>query len=219
MSWNLFVRAQQEGQFDLLFDVFDIDESILGALRYDTDLFDAPTIARMLGHFQTLLASVSANPDQTVALLPILTDTERHQLLVEWNDTEKEYPRDRCVHELFEMQVELTPDAVAVLSEERHLTYRELNRRSNQLAHYLRMLGVGPEVLVGICVERSRGNGGGNPWYPQGWRRLRAFGPGLSSGASGLHARRRAGRCVIDAATVVGAIGGASIAARTGDLS
>ena len=149
------IRAQQEGQFDLLFDVFDVDESILGALRYDTDLFDAPTIARMLGHFQTLLESVSANPDQIVALLPILTHTERHQLLVEWNDTEKEYPRDRCVHELFEMQVELTPDAVAVLFEERHLNYRELNRRSNQLAHYLRKLGVGPEILVGFCVDRS----------------------------------------------------------------
>jgi amino acid adenylation domain-containing protein len=148
-------RAQQEGQFDLLFDVFDIDESISGALRYDTDLFDAPTISRMLGHFQTLLQSITANPDQSVALLPILTETERQLMLVEWNDTEKEYPRDRCVHELFERQAELTPDAVALKFEERRVTYRELNRRSNQLAHYLRTLGVGPEVLVGLCVERS----------------------------------------------------------------
>ncbi len=148
-------RAQQEGQFDLLFDVFDVDESIFGALRYDTDLFDGPTIVRMLGHFQTLLASVIANPDQKVALLPILTEAERHLLLVEWNETAKEYPRDRCVHELFELQVEQTPEAVAILFEERHLTYRELNRRSNQLAHYLRSLGVGPEVMVGLCVERS----------------------------------------------------------------
>jgi len=85
----------------------------------------------------------------------MLTAKEREQLLVEWNETRREYPRERCIHELFEKQVELTPEAVAVVYEEQELSYRELNRRANQLAHYLRGLGVGPEVLVGICVERS----------------------------------------------------------------
>ena len=86
---------------------------------------------------------------------PRLTEAERHRLLVEWNDTRTEYPRDRCIHELFEAQAERTPEAVAVVYEDRQLTYRELNRRANQLAHCLRIVGVGPEVLVGICVERS----------------------------------------------------------------
>src|SRR3712207_466744 len=82
-------------------------------------------------------------------------EVERHQLLFEWNETHTEYPTDACIHELFEEQARRTPDAVAVVFEEEQLSYRELNRRSNQLAHYLRKLGVGPEVLVGVCMERS----------------------------------------------------------------
>src|SRR4029453_10656490 len=86
--------------------------------------------------------------------LPLLTKTERQQL-VEWNDTKTDYPQDRCIHQLFEAQVERTPDAVAVVCEGQQLTYQELNRRTNQLAHHLRELGVGPEVMVAICMERS----------------------------------------------------------------
>ncbi len=87
--------------------------------------------------------------------MPLLTAAERHQLLVEWNDTKAEYPSDKCVHQLFEAQVERSPDAVAVVFEDQQLTYRELNAKANQLAHYLQKLGVKAEVLVGICVQRS----------------------------------------------------------------
>src|SRR5713226_1515130 len=96
-----------------------------------------------------------ANSEQHLSDSPLLTETEKHQLLVEWNNTKRDYPKDECIHELFEEQVERTPDAVALVFEDQQLNYRELNRRGNQLAHYLRKLGVGPEVLVGICLERS----------------------------------------------------------------
>ncbi|OUL34979.1 amino acid adenylation domain-containing protein, partial [Nostoc sp. 106C] len=92
---------------------------------------------------------------QNIAKLPLLSVSEQHQLLWQWNDTQVDYPQDQCIHLLFEKQVERTPDAVAVVFEDQQLTYRELNQRANQLAHYLQSLGVGPEVLVGICVERS----------------------------------------------------------------
>ncbi|HEY9657256.1 MAG TPA: amino acid adenylation domain-containing protein, partial [Allocoleopsis sp.] len=96
-----------------------------------------------------------ANPNQAITELPLLTESERQQLLVEWNNTQTHYPQDKCIHQLFEEQVDRTPDAVAVVFENQQLTYRELNQRANQLAHYLQTLGVGPEALVGICVERS----------------------------------------------------------------
>jgi amino acid adenylation domain-containing protein len=131
------------------------DQELLIQISYDTNRFDTETIVRMLGHFQTLLESIVANPDQKISELPILTEPERHQLLVEWNNTKTEYPQDKCIHQLFEEQVEQSPDAIAVIFENQQLTYRELNTRANQLAHYLQTLGVGPEVLVGICLERS----------------------------------------------------------------
>src|SRR5215210_8564591 len=106
----------------------------------------------MLGHLHTLLRGIVEDPDQRLSELPLLSEAERHRLLLGWNDTATEYPRDRCVHELFEEQVERTPHAVAVVFEDQQLTYRELNRRANQLAHHLRAQGVGPEVLVGICT-------------------------------------------------------------------
>ncbi len=118
-------------------------------------MFDAVTIARMAGHWQTLLEGIVADPKQRLSDLPLLTEADRQQLLVEWNDTRRAYPRDQCIHELFEGQVERTPDAVAVVFENSQLTYRELNQRANQLARHLQALGVGPEVLVGICMERS----------------------------------------------------------------
>ncbi|AFZ17945.1 non-ribosomal peptide synthetase [Allocoleopsis franciscana] len=130
-------------------------EGISGFVVYSTDLFDAATITRMLDHFQKLLEGIVANPEQRLADLPLLKEAERHQLLVEWNNTQIEYTKDRCVHQLFEAQVEKTPDAVALIFENQEITYGELNRRSNQLAHYLRKQGVGEEVLVGLCLERS----------------------------------------------------------------
>ncbi|MEG5035145.1 amino acid adenylation domain-containing protein [Microcoleus sp. AT3-D2] len=124
-------------------------------IAYDTRRFDAAAIARMIGHFKTLLEGMAANQNQRLAEIPLLTAAELHQQLVEWNNTHKDYPKDKCIHQLFEEQVEKSPDATAVIFEDTHLSYQELNRRSNQLAHRLRKLGVGPDVLVGICVERS----------------------------------------------------------------
>ena len=113
------------------------------------------TIRRMLGHYQTLLEGIVANPDRRLSELPLLTGAERQQMLVEWNQTGATYPKDRCLHELIEEQVERTPDATAVVFEDMQLTYRQLNQRANQLARHLQELGVGPDTLVGICMERS----------------------------------------------------------------
>jgi amino acid adenylation domain-containing protein len=142
-------------KFDLTLFVEETEQGLTGAIEYNTDLSRADTITRMLGHFQTLLTSIVANPDKRLSELQLLTDAEQHQLLVEWNDTQTDYPQDKCIHQLFEEQCLRTPDAVAVVFEDQPLTYRELNNRANQLAHYLQQLGVQPDVLVGICVERS----------------------------------------------------------------
>jgi len=124
-------------------------------ITYDRSRFDFSAISRMLGHLRSLLDSMVANPARRIADLPLLSGAERHQLLVEWNDTTRDYPGDKCIHQLFEQQAERTPDAVAVVFEYRQLTYRELNARANQLAHYLKKLGVGPEAVVGILMARS----------------------------------------------------------------
>ncbi|MCT7989055.1 non-ribosomal peptide synthetase [Laspinema olomoucense] len=142
-------------KFDLGLSMENTASGLLGMWEYNTDLFDEATIARMAGHFQTLLEGIVANPKQSISELPLLTPAARHQLLVEWNNTSTEYPQNKCIHQLFEAQVEHSPDAVAVVFEGEQLTYRELNAKANQLAHYLQSLGVGPEVLVGICLERS----------------------------------------------------------------
>jgi len=123
--------------------------------EYNTDLFHEATIERMAAHFETLLEGIVANPEQRLTELPLLTAPERSQLLIEWNDTAVDYCRDVCIHTLFEEQVEINGDKVALISETARLTFGELNQRANQLAHYLKRRGVGPEVLVGICVERS----------------------------------------------------------------
>jgi len=146
---------QQEGQFDLDLELAEGDSSIFGAFKYNTDLFDGSTIERMAVHFQNLLMGIVENPQQAVGEIPMLNTEERHQLLVEWNHTVRAYPREKCIHQLFESQVERTPNAVAVVWENQQLTYRELNQRANQLANYLKSLGVKPELLVGICIERS----------------------------------------------------------------
>ena len=109
----------------------------------------------MAGHYQMMLEGIAANPDQRLSELPLLTEAERHKLLVEWNNTGTDYPRDKCIHELFEEQVERTPDAIAVVFEDQQLTYRELNEQGKSTGASPEKTGVGPEVLVGICVERS----------------------------------------------------------------
>ena len=142
-------------RFDLEVHLWELPEGLEGVFCYNADLFDGATIARMIQHFETLLVAIVANPQQPVALLPLLTQDENHQLLVEWNNTQADYPHNQCIHQLFEEQVQRTPNAVAVVYENQQLTYRELNSRANQLAHYLQSLGVGADVLVGICVKRS----------------------------------------------------------------
>ncbi|EGJ29281.1 MULTISPECIES: non-ribosomal peptide synthetase [Moorena] len=142
-------------KFDLTLLMEETGSGIEAKLEYNSDLFDQPTIVRIVGHFQTLLEGIVANPQAQVSTLPLLTAVERQQLLVEWNNTDSDYPQDKCVHQLFEQQVEKTPDAVAVVCDGEQLTYKQLNQRANQLAHHLLSLGVRPEALVGICVERS----------------------------------------------------------------
>ena len=124
-------------------------------IDYDSRRFDDATIERMLGHFKRLLEGMVSDPEQRVSELTTLSELEQRQLLVEWNDTQSDYPQGECLHQLIEAQVERSPDSVALVFENRQLTYRELNARANQLARHLRVLGVGPEVLVGLCMERS----------------------------------------------------------------
>lgn len=136
---------------------------LLLKIEYDRQRFEQATMTRMLGHLATLLEGMAANPHQCLAKLPLLTAAERQQLLVDWNDTQVNYPQEKCIHQLFEAQVERTPDAVAVVwpaiasqqGQDEQLTYQELNCRANQLAHHLQQLGVGPDVLVAINLTRS----------------------------------------------------------------
>ncbi|MEH2381704.1 MAG: amino acid adenylation domain-containing protein [Nostoc sp.] len=149
---------EQEGtiaKFDLTLYMTETSAGLGCEWEYNTDLFDRSTIERMTSHFENLLSAIASNPQQRVSELPLLSTSERQQLLFEWNDTNREYLKDKCIYELFEDQVDSTPDAVAVVFQEQQLTYQQLNGRANQLANYLRTLGVGAEVLVGICVERS----------------------------------------------------------------
>jgi amino acid adenylation domain-containing protein len=144
----------ETAHFDLTLEMAETEQGLTATFVYNTDLFDGGTIARMLENFQTLLEAVVADPAQRLSDLPLLRETERQQLM-EWNGYKIDCPQDLCVHQLFEAQVERTPDAIAVVFGSDQMTYRELNRRANQLAHHLRVLGVGPELLVAICLERS----------------------------------------------------------------
>ncbi|HKN84164.1 MAG TPA: amino acid adenylation domain-containing protein, partial [Pyrinomonadaceae bacterium] len=142
-------------KFDLTFLATETEAGINCTLEYNTDLFDETTITRMLGHLRRLFEAAVANPLQRIGDLPLLNAAEQHQLLVEWNSTPTEYPRHRCVHESFEEQVARAPEATALVFEDETLTYGELNERANRLAHRLRALGVGPEITVGVLMDRS----------------------------------------------------------------
>lgn len=142
-------------KFDLSLELWEIPDGLKGILEYSTDLFEGPSIARLMQRFETLLDSIVADPEQRISRLSLLTEAERRQLLVEWNDTRAVDTPYEGVHQRFEAQVEHTPDATALIFGNQRITYRELNRRANQLANFLRTLGVGPEVLVAICVDRS----------------------------------------------------------------
>jgi amino acid adenylation domain-containing protein len=143
-------------RFDLAVDVFEKLHRLECCFRYSTDLFDQMRIERLSGHFKTVLEGIVRNSNERVSALPLLTETERKQILVDWNSTGKVFAGEaQCIPQLFEAQVELTPDVTAAIFETEQLTYAELNRRANQLAHHLRKRGVGPETLVGICLKRS----------------------------------------------------------------
>jgi len=142
-------------KFDLGLFLENTDKGLTGDWVYNTDLFEPATIARIAEHFQTLLEAVVTAPETRVSSLEMLTKQEQHQLLWEWNNTVVEYPDHKYIHQVFEEQVERSPDAVAIVFERQQLTYRQLNAKANQLAHFLQKLGVGKERLVGICVEHS----------------------------------------------------------------
>ena len=142
-------------KYDLTLYLTEAEDEIWLEVEYCTDLFSEDMIGRMVGHFLTLLQGIVANPEVRLDSLPLLTTTERQLLLADWNNTEADYPRDSCLHELFEAQVRRTPGEVAVVCEGRRYTYSELNERADQVAAHLRSLGIGPDVLVGLFLERS----------------------------------------------------------------
>jgi fengycin family lipopeptide synthetase B len=142
-------------KFDLTLYLEDTKQELIGFLEYNSDLFHTDTINRMVGHFQTLLEGIVANPDQCIAKLPLLTKPEQNQLLANNFLGKIDYLPQLCLHQLFEQQVEKTPNAVAVVLENQQLTYAELNTKANQIAHYLQQLGIKTEELVGICLPRS----------------------------------------------------------------
>ncbi|PSB07408.1 non-ribosomal peptide synthetase, partial [filamentous cyanobacterium CCP2] len=130
-------------------------EGLSGFISYSTDLFDRDRIGRLIGHFQTLLEGIVANPNDRLSDLPLLTPTERQQILWEWNQTDTQSTTDRCFHHIFAAQVQSAPEAIALVSEQGSFTYKELNQRAERLAHTLHQMGVQPNSLVGLCVDRS----------------------------------------------------------------
>jgi amino acid adenylation domain-containing protein len=150
-----FELTHETAKFDVSLSLGEGPDGLSGAFTYSTDLFEASTIARMATHFEILLEGIGADPDRRLSELPLLSARERRQLLVEWNDTTREYPRDDCVPRLFEAQVDRTPSATAVACGREEISFDALNARANQLARYLRSRGVGAEVPVGVCAERS----------------------------------------------------------------
>jgi amino acid adenylation domain-containing protein len=142
-------------KIDLSLNIIEREQDLFFFAHYNRELFDAGTVERMMEHFHNLLAAVAQDTGTAVNNLPLLGEDEIHHILRQWNDTQRDFPRDVCLHELFERQVDLTPDSIAVRCGSKSVTYRELNDRANQIAHHFRKLGVGPETLVGICMDRS----------------------------------------------------------------
>jgi amino acid adenylation domain-containing protein len=143
------------GEFDLSVNFVEVEDHREITFCYNTDLFDDSTITRMMRHFRILLESAAENPHTQISRMPVLSDGERHQMLVEWNHTAAQYERDQCVHQRFERWARRSPDSTAVVFETQQLSYGELDRRANQLANYLRKLGVQSDGLVGVCLDRS----------------------------------------------------------------
>jgi amino acid adenylation domain-containing protein len=156
LKWRWEGIDNNTSKFDLSAYVEKREEGLLVAFEYNTSLFDKATVQRLMEHYRVLLESMVANPDQPIAGLPMLGEAERHQLVVEFNRTAVDYPeKSACLHEIIERQVERTPDQIALVFEDQSLSYRQLNERANQLAHYLGKHGVAPGVVAGVCMERS----------------------------------------------------------------
>ncbi len=155
LTLDLLPQVASTAKLDLSVDLYETTDGIVGGFEYNRDLFSPETINRMVQHFCTLLESIVQAPDQPISNLEIMTSAEKQQILREWNQTKASYAEHQFFHQLFEIQAKYTPDAVALIFEDEQITYKELNRRSNQLAHYLQQLGVGAEILVGLCVDRS----------------------------------------------------------------
>lgn len=158
LTLKLLPQAYTTAKLDLGVDLYETPDGLVGGFEYNSDLFHSDTIRRMVRHFETLLEAIAADPTQRLAELPLLTSEERQTMVQGWNDTQTPYDTERCFHHLFEAQAAACPTATALIfdgPEEQRLTYDELNRQSNQLAHYLQELGVGPEVKVGIRIDRS----------------------------------------------------------------
>jgi non-ribosomal peptide synthetase component F len=145
----------EPAQFDLTMMMAETDDGLAAALQYNTDLFDSATIQRMLEHFHTLLRDIVSDPLKPISSYSLLSESEREQILVQWNETQTDYPRELCIHDLFQEQVKRTPNAVAVQFEDQSLTYKELDKRADELSKILIAQGVKPGILVGIYVKRS----------------------------------------------------------------
>ena len=155
LEWDTLFWRQGGAPFDLMWTILEAGESLSLNLHYNTDLFEEATIRRLAIHFQTLLEGIAIQPDERVSDLPLLSETEREQLLSGWNNTQADFDKSVLAHQLFEIQALRTPDASALVFGDTHLTYRELNARANRLARYLQARGVGAEVRVAICMERA----------------------------------------------------------------
>jgi amino acid adenylation domain-containing protein len=155
LSLSLQGDSGQTAKFDLTLVVHETAQGLVAVCEYNTDLFDDETPSRMLAHFEALLEGIVENPDRAISTLPLLTAAEQQELLTQARRVEPETRVEVCLHELFEAQARRTPDEIALVYQQEQITYDQLNRRANQIAHYLRSSGVGPERLVAICVERS----------------------------------------------------------------
>ncbi|MEL6779898.1 MAG: amino acid adenylation domain-containing protein, partial [Cyanobacteria bacterium J06597_16] len=155
---------ETQAKYELRFNLQDTPNGIAGQVEYNSDLFDESTITRLIEHFEILLTGLVENPEKPLAELPLLSEKEQQTLLIDWNQTQREYPKNNCIHQLFESQVQKTPEAIALTDDHTTLTYTELNAKANQLAHHLSHLGIGSPTqsissqsshAVGICMERS----------------------------------------------------------------
>jgi amino acid adenylation domain-containing protein/non-ribosomal peptide synthase protein (TIGR01720 family) len=155
MKLKPFNIPQQEGQVDLDLEIVECSSAVFGIFKYNTDLFKNSTVERMADHFQNLLLAIVENPQQLVGKLTLLSKSERHQLLVEWNDTLTNDSFNQCFPQLFEAQVLLTPNATAVVFKDKQLTYQQLNVRANRWANYLVTRGVESETLIALLSERN----------------------------------------------------------------